>query len=562
MKVKKIFANQIAAETAGLLTEDKVLERIEFPKYPEQGDLAFPCFELAKIFKKNPAFIAKDLAAKITDPYFSEVVSEGPYVNCFLNKKRVSKEILLEIQTKQEAYGSQDIGKGEKVTIDFSSPNIAKPFSMGHLRSTVIGNAYANILEKCGYQPVRINHLGDWGTQFGKLISAYHRWGNEKEVRQDPIKELLKLYVRFHEEAEKDSKLEEEARLWFLKLEQGNERALELWQWFREVSLEEFKGIYKLLNVSFDSYNGEAFYNDKMEETIDLLKEKGLLSTSKEAEVVTLEEHDLPPCLIRKSDGATLYATRDLTAAIYRQKTYQFAKSVYVVGHEQSLHFKQVFLVLEKLGFEWANNLQHLPFGFILQNGKKMSTRKGKVVLLENVLKEAIKMAEKSIEEKNPTLQNKAQVAQDVGIGAIIFQDLKTDPQHSVEFSLEDMLRFEGATGPYVQYTHARACSILQKSNGSAEEPTDGLSDVYSWSVVKKLMDFPTKVKESYEQAKPSEIAVYLLSLCREFNKYYANCKILQEDDQQASRLALVECTAIVIKEGLRLLGIKAPHEM
>ncbi|MGP4066449.1 arginine--tRNA ligase [Oceanobacillus sp. M65] len=563
MKGKQLFAKKIAEETIGVLTEDEVLEKIEFPKYQEQGDLAFPCFELAKVYKKNPASIATELATKTKSSYFSKVVSEGPYVNCFLNKKHVSKEVLVEIQTKKEAYGSLSIGQGKKVTIDFSSPNIAKPFSMGHLRSTVIGNAYANILEKCGYKAIRINHLGDWGTQFGKLISGYYRWGNEQVVRQDPIKELLKLYVRFHEEAEVDSRLEEEGRLWFLKLEQGDKKALELWQWFREVSLEEFKGIYKLLNVTFDSYNGEAFYNDKMEETIQLLKGERLLSTSQGAEVVTLEEHNLPPCLIRKSDGATLYATRDLTAAIYRHKKYQFAKSVYVVGQEQSLHFQQVFLVLKKLGFNWASQLEHLPFGFILQNGKKMSTRKGKVVLLENVLREAIAMAEKSIEEKNPTLQNKSKVAHDVGIGAIIFQDLKTDPQHSVEFSLKDMLRFEGATGPYVQYTHARACSILRKSNRyKGSESIDGLSDGLSWSVVKKLMDFPTKVQESYEQANPSEIATYLLSLCREFNKYYAHCKILQEDNKLASRLALVECAAIVIKEGLSLLGMQAPSEM
>ena len=561
MDAVKAYAVEMTVHLNGLLKLGEVMNLIEKPKFEEQGDLAFPCFTLAKELRKAPNIIAQELAEKIDHPILEKVVADGPYVNAFLNKRMVSKHALTSILKDGSAYGSINYAEKKNITIDFSSPNIAKPFSMGHLRSTVIGNSLANIVEKCGYQAIRINHLDDWGTQFGKLIVAYKLWGNEARVKEEPIQELLKLYVQFHAEAENDSRLEDDARAWFKKLEDGNEEALSLWTWFRDESLQEFGKIYKLLGVHFDSYHGEAFYNDKMERIVSRLEESDLLQVSDGAEVVDLAEHDLAPCLIKKSDGATLYATRDLTAAVYRQETYEFERSYYVVGHEQSLHFEQIFLVLQKLGYDWAKQLTHIPFGFILKDGKKMSTRKGKVVLLEEVIQEAIRLAEQIIAEKNPSLQNKADIAEVVGVGAIIFHDLKNDRQNNIEFSLEDMLKFEGATGPYVQYTHARACSILRKAEYE-DTATKGLNDSYSWSVVKLLMEFPAAIERSFNYQAPSQIAKYLIDLSQEFNKYYGNIKILSEDEELESRLGLVKATTIVLKEGLRLLGVKAPDEM
>ncbi len=446
-----------------------------------------------------------------------------------------------------------------------SSPNIAKPFSMGHLRSTVIGNALALIVEKSGYQPIKINHLGDWGTQFGKLISAYKRWGDAEMVKKNPIKELLTLYVKFHAEAETDPALEDEGRSWFKKLEDGNQEALDLWQWFRDESLKEFSRIYDLMGVSFDSYAGEAFYNDKMDRIVELLEEKQLLVESDNAQVVELTEEELPPCLIKKSDGATLYATRDLAAALYRKEHYDFAQSLYVVGHEQSLHFKQLITVLKKMGFDWADRMVHIPFGMMLKDGKKMSTRKGKVVLLEEVLAESIDMARTNIEEKNPNLTNKEEVAKQVGVGAVIFHDLKNYRMNDIEFSLEEMLRFEGETGPYVQYTFARACSILRKAGW---QPTTAPSQAYQtawekeWKVVSMLMEFPTSIKRACENYDPSQVAKYIVDLGQVFNKYYAEVKVLEESPERETRLALVYSVTVVLKEGLRLLGISAPEEM
>jgi arginyl-tRNA synthetase len=562
MNLISIFAEEITTCLKGILSVDDVTKLIEKPRHTNQGDISFPCFTLAKIAKKSPNQIANELANKIKHPLYTKVVADGPYVNGFFNKKIVSKEVIHSILQQGEKYGTTQIGNGESITIDFSSPNIAKPFSMGHLRSTVIGNSLAHIVEKCGYKAIRINHLGDWGTQFGKLIVAYKKWGNEQSVQQNPIKELLSLYVKFHKEAESHSHLEAEARMWFKKLEDGDEEAKSLWKWFRNESLQEFSKIYSLLGIEFDTYHGEAFYNDKMEETINVLKNKELLSCSDGAEVVNLAEFDLPPCLIKKSDGATLYATRDLTAALYRQETYHFSKGLYVVGHEQSLHFKQVFIVLDKLGYSWAKELVHVPFGFILKEGKKMSTRKGKVVLLEEVINDAITLANQNIEAKNPTLEHKEEVAKNVAIGSLIFHDLKNERLNNIEFSLEEMLKFEGETGPYVQYTHARACSILRKVLEANDLQAEGLDGEESWALVKHLMEFPTVIKKSLTLYEPSQIAKYLIDLSQEFNKYYGLVKILAEDDQKQNRVALVKTVTIVLSEGLRLLGIKAPEEM
>lgn len=560
MNVKKIFAEQLQKSIENSLTIEEIELLIEQPKNPSLGDLAFPCFSLAKTYRKSPVDIAKSVAQSLQHPLFQEIQAVGPYVNVFLNREQFSHHVVKQILQEKNHYGSWQVGNGKTVVIDFSSPNIAKPFSMGHLRSTVIGYALSKIAEKCGYKTVKINHLGDWGTQFGKLISAYKRWGNEERIKEQPIKELLQLYVKFHEEAKNDPSLEEDGRFWFRKLEEGDEEARRLWQWFRDESLKEFQKIYDLLGITFDSYAGESFYNDKMQAIIQTLKQKGLLETSDQAEVVRLDEYHLPPCLIQKSDGASLYATRDLAAGVYRYQTYQFAKALYVVGHEQSVHFKQVFTVLEKMGYEWAENMVHIPFGLYLQDGKKMSTRKGRVILLEEVLEKTIELAKKNIEEKNPQLPNKDQVAKMVGVGAVIFHDLKNHRMNNIEFSLEEMLTFEGETAPYVQYTYARACSILRKS--TFNKPSFIQLDDESWEIVKCLYAFPERVIQSFTNFDPSIIAKYVLELAKAFNKYYGKVRILEENEGLSSRIALVEAVTIVLKEGLRLLGIEAAEQM
>jgi len=537
---------------------------IEKPKNAAHGDLAFPCFTLAKLKRKSPNLIAQELSEKIQSPTFEKVEVVGAYLNIFLNKKLVSEQLVSSIFAQKGHFGSHIFGNAGNVTIDMSSPNIAKPFSMGHLRSTVIGNSIALITEKCGYNPIRINHLGDWGTQFGKLITAYKLWGDAEKVKQNPIKELLALYIKFHDVAESDPSLEDQGRSWFKRLEDGDAEALSLWQWFRDESLKEFSRIYELMNVQFDSYNGEAFYNDKMDRIVKLLEEKQLLVESDQAMVVELTEEQLPPCLIKKSDGATLYATRDLAAAHYRKENYNFVQSLYVVGHEQSLHFKQLIAVLGKMGYEWAEKMAHVPFGMMLKDGKKMSTRKGKVVLLEEVLNESIAMARHNIEEKNPNLANKDEVAKQVGVGAVIFHDLKNNRMNDIEFSLEEMLRFEGETGPYVQYTFARACSILRKANWQTDSQPENYTNSWDkeWKVASLLMEFAPAIKRACENYDPSQVAKYIVDLAQAFNKYYAEVKILEESEEREARLALVYSVTVVLKEGLRLLGIEAPEEM
>ncbi|MEH7484079.1 arginine--tRNA ligase [Neobacillus drentensis] len=537
---------------------------IEKPKNQELGDLAFPCFTLAKLKRKSPNLIAEELSKKINSPIFEKVEVVGAYLNFFLNKKTASEKVVNEIISQKGKYGALTFGNGGAVTIDMSSPNIAKPFSMGHLRSTVIGNSLALIVEKCGYKPIKINHLGDWGTQFGKLITAYQLWGDAEKVKQNPIKELLTLYIKFHKEAETNPSLEDQGRSWFKRLEDGDEQALKLWKWFRDESLKEFSRIYQLMNVEFDSYAGEAFYNDKMERVVKLLEEKQLLVESEQAQVVELTEEQLPPCLIKKSDGATLYATRDLAAALYRQEEYQFVLSLYVVGHEQSLHFKQLMAVLAKMGYDWSKQMHHIPFGLMLKDGKKMSTRKGKVVLLEEVLNESIAMARNNIEVKNPNLTNKEDVAKQVGVGAVIFHDLKNNRMNDIEFSLEEMLRFEGETGPYVQYTYARACSILRKADVKAELGALTYENTWEkeWKITSLLMEFSQAIKRACINFDPSQVAKYVIDLAQAFNKYYAEVKILEDTPEQQARLALVYAVTEVLKEGLRLLGLQAPAEM
>lgn len=544
------------------LTDAEIYEKVEVPKENKMGDYAFPTFTLAKVLRKAPQMIANDLVEKINQDPFEKVEAAGPYINFFLDKTAFGVEVLETILTEQKNYGKNTDGNNGNVPIDMSSPNIAKPISMGHLRSTVIGNSLALIMDKNGYAPIKINHLGDWGTQFGKLITAYKLWGSEEEVKAAPINKLLEYYVRFHKEDVEKPELDDIARDWFKKLENGDEEATNLWKWFREESLKSFKQIYDKLGITFDSFKGEAFYNDKMDEIVQILEDKGLLKESQGAQVVDLEKYNLNPALIKKTDGATLYITRDLAAALYRYRTYNFVQSLYVVGAEQTNHFKQLKAVLKEMGFDWSDNIHHIQFGLITLNGKKLSTRSGRVVLLDEVLNDAVDLAQKQINEKNPDLADAEEVAKAVGVGAVIFHDLKNERTNSFNFNLEEVVRFEGETGPYVQYSRARAESILRKAGKTADFDQLEISDANAWATLKALQDFPNVVRKAATQYEPSVIAKYALSLAKSFNKYYANSKILVEDNERTARLALVKSVSIVLEESLRLLGVKAPNEM
>ncbi|MCT2908722.1 arginine--tRNA ligase [Schleiferilactobacillus harbinensis] len=552
--------NQIDAS----LTMDQVADLLEVPKSLDLGDFAFPAFQLAKTLHKSPVQIAQQLAPLVNADGLQKVEAKGPYVNVFLDQPVFAHTTFHAILSDPASYGAADIGHGGNVPIDMSSPNIAKPMSMGHLRSTVIGNALANIFSKLGYHPIKINHLGDWGTQFGKLIVGYKMWGSEEAVKENPIKNLLAYYVRFHQEDKDHPEMDDEAREWFKKLEEGDPEATKLWAWFREISLKEFQKVYDQLGVTFDSYNGEAFYNDKMDEVIQILEQKGLLEKSQGADIVDLSDQDLNPALIRKSDGASLYMTRDLAAAIYRKRTYNFVKSLYVVGGEQKEHFDQLKAVLKKMGFDWADEIVHVPFGLITENGKKLSTRSGRIILLEKVLQDAVGLAQKQVDEKNPTLANKEEVAHQVGVGAVVFHDLKNDRMDNFDFNLEEVVRFEGETGPYVQYTNARAQSILRKAGKTEADLIDAaaLDDAGAWEVIRTLGDFPEIITRAAREYEPSVIAKYALRLAKAFNKYYAHTKVLTGDAAQDNRLALVASVSAVLQSALALLGVGAPAEM
>ncbi|MBL1125483.1 arginine--tRNA ligase [Streptococcus suis] len=562
MNQKQVIAEKLAAILPSLEVE-AIYNLLEKPKSSEMGDIAFPAFSLAKVERKAPQAIAADIVEKLDTTGFEKVVATGPYVNFFLDKAAISHQVLTDVITEKDQYGKLNIGQGRNVTIDMSSPNIAKPFSVGHLRSTVIGDALANIHEKLGYNPIRINHLGDWGKQFGMLIVAYKLWGDKAAVEADPISELLKLYVRINAEAEEKPELDDEARQWFKKLEDGDPEAHELWQWFRDESLVEFNRIYDKLDVTFDSYNGEAFYNDKMDEGIQILEEKGLLQESKGAKIVDLESYNLPPALIMKTDGATLYITRDMATAMYRKRTYDFVKSIYVVGQEQINHFKQLKAVLKEMDFDWSDDMIHITFGLVTKDKKKLSTRKGNIILLEPTLDEAISRALTQIEAKNPDLENKEEVAHAVGVGAVKFYDLKTDRDNGYDFDLEAMVSFEGETGPYVQYAYARIQSILRKANFVPSAENDyKLADAESWDIIKHIQNFSNVVERAGDKFDPSLIAKYAINLAQAFNKYYAHTRILDESPERDSRLALAYATGVVLKEALRLLGVKAPEKM
>ena len=562
MSTKKLIASELAS-VIDSLDQEAILNLLEQPKNSDMGDIAFPAFSLAKVERKAPQMIAAEIAEKINSQAFEKVVATGPYVNFFLDKAAISEAVIKEIIEKGSDYAQQTEGREQNITIDLSSPNIAKPFSVGHLRSTVIGDALSNIFKKMGYNTIKINHLGDWGKQFGLLMVAYKKWGSKEAVEANPIDELLKLYVRINAEIENDPALDDEGRLWFKKLEDGDPEATQLWQWFRDESLVEFNRIYKLLNVEFDSLNGEAFYNDKMDEAVRILEEKGLLEESRGASIVNLDDFDLPPAMIKKSDGATLYITRDIATAIYRARTYNFVKNVYAVGQEQSNHFKQLKAVLKKMGFDWSDDMIHVDFGLVTKNRQKLSTRKGNIILLEPTLQEAISRAKAQIEAKNPDLENKDQIAQAVGVGAVKFYDLKTDRRNGYDFDLEAMVSFEGETGPYIQYAYARIQSLLRKADFQPNAQANySLNDAESWEIIKLLQDFARVIKRASVNYDPSLIAKYAISLAQAFNKYYAHTRILDESPERDSRLALSYATAVVLKEALRLLGVEAPEKM
>ena len=548
------------------LTLEEITALIEVPPNKDMGDFAFPCFKLAKVFRKAPNMIAEELSSKIeAKGVVSKVTPLGGYINFFVNKSQLAETVIKDVLTKKEKYGHSDLGKDKTIVLDFSSPNIAKPFHIGHIRTTVIGNALYKIYDSQGYNTVRVNHLGDYGTQFGKLIVAFKLWGNKEAVEANPIPELLKLYIQFHDEAEKHPEMEDEARAWFTKLENGDEEAKALWQWFRDESLKEFARVYDLLDIEFDSYNGESFYSDKMDKVIDIIKDKGLLQESQGTNIVDLEEYNMPPALITKNDGSTLYMTRDLAAALYRKENYDFEKCIYVVGSQQSLHFQQLFKVLELVGFEWAKDMVHVPFGMVALEEGTMSTRKGRVVFLEDVLKQAIEKTKETMLAKNPNALNVEEIAKQVGVGAVVFQELSNSRIKDYTFSWSRTLSFEGETGPYVQYTHARCCAVLRKAE---EEVTtdinyDLLNDVDSAEVLKVIASFNKTIVNAMKKNEPHIITRFVLDLAQAFNKFYHDNAILVEDTElRKARLALVAATRQALENGLKLLGMQAPERM
>lgn len=565
---------QVIAESIKTKVEDLTVEEIkgllEVPPNKEMGDYAFPCFKLAKIFRKAPNMIAEDLSTSIElGEGVTKCINLGGYVNFFVAKDALAKKVITQVFYERENYGKSDLGGGKAVVIDYSSPNIAKPFHIGHIRTTVIGNALYKIYSSQGYKVERINHLGDYGTQFGKLIVAYKLWGDKSAVEAEPIKELLKLYVRFHDEAESKPEMEDEARAWFTRLENNDPEAKELWQWFRDESLKEFQRVYDLLEIDFDSYAGESFYSDKMPAVLEELRQKNLLVESQGTMIVDLEDVNLPPALIQKNDGSTLYITRDLAAAFYRKNTYDFDKAIYVVGSQQELHFKQLFNVIRKMGYDWYKDMNHVQFGMVALEEGTMSTRKGRVVFLEDVLRQAIDKTKEIIMEKNPGAGDIDKIAKEVGVGAVVFQELSNSRIKDYTFSWSRTLSFEGETGPYVQYTHARCCALKRKANLEisadlvANINFDLLSDEDSSDVLKVIETFNKSIQTSMRKNEPHIVTRFVLDLAQAFNKFYHNNPIIVEDKElMIARLALVESTRQTIENALDLLGMKAPERM
>lgn len=562
--MKKNLVELLAKQVTSLSNEE-IENLLEIPKKVEMGDYAFPCFRLAKEYRKAPQMIATEIAEKMEEADFlSKVEAQGGYVNFYIDKETFAKKLLEQVEDVK--FGSSNEGEGQTICMDYSSPNVAKNFHVGHLRTTIIGNSLYKIFSKLGYHVVRINHLGDWGTQFGKLIVAYKKWGNQEAIEKDGVSELMKIYVKFHDEAEKDDSLNDEAREWFTKMEKGDEEALSIWQWFKDISLKEYMRIYDLLGMGFDSFHGESFYRDKTSDVVKILENKNLLVESEGAKIVPLDEYDMAPCLVTKKDGSSIYATRDLAALFYRHETYHFTKCLYVTGLEQQLHFKQVFKVIELLGNDWYKGLYHIPYGLVSLKEGKMSSRKGQVIFAEDILNEAIQRIREIIEEKNPDIPNKEETARMVGIGAIIFNDLYNQRIKDVIFSWDKILNFDGETGPYVQYTHARAASVLRKAG--ITEVTGNidynvLTDEASIALLKELNRFPQVIADAAEKFEPFMIARFSVAVAQAFNKFYHDCQINVDDEKvKMARLKLVIVTKRIIKDSLELLGIGSPEQM
>lgn len=560
---------KIISDLIGEIIGINVYDSIEIPPDKNMGDLAFPCFKLAKELRKSPQIIAEDLKLKISHEVIDRIETVGAYLNFFVDKSSFSRDVLSSILKLKDRYGESNDGEGKTIVIDYSSPNIAKPFHIGHLFTTVIGNSLYRLHKFQGYDVVGINYLGDWGTQFGKLIYAYKRWVDIEELKKNPISELFRIYVKFHNEAENDPSIEDEGRKYFKMLEDGDEECIELWKKFRELSLLEFEKLYKDLGVKFDSYDGEAFFSNKTDAIVCELEDKNLLDDSFGARVVRLDDYNMPPCIIKKADGATIYATRDLASLLYRKKTYNFYKNIYVAGIPQALHFKQVFKTVELMGYEWAKDCIHVGFGLVKFKDKKLSSRKGEVILLEDLLNMSIDKIRNVIEEKNPNLSNKDGVSKKVGIGAIVFTYLKMNRERDIIFDFDDILSFEGETGPYVQYTFARGKSILKKSgidieNIDTEKYLGLLTHDNENNLIKVLSDFNNNIKSSISYLEPSIITRYVIDIAKAFNKFYNSNNILNLEDEnlKISRLILVYATTIVIKNALYLIGIETVDEM
>ncbi|ALP89844.1 MULTISPECIES: arginine--tRNA ligase [Clostridium] len=546
------------------LEVEAIEKLIEIPPKPEMGDYAFPCFQLSKVMRKAPNMIAEELKGLIDSEGFERIESLGPYLNFFVDKGVFAKNTLNKVLEEGDNYGASNIGEGKTVCVEYSSPNIAKPFHVGHLFTTAIGNSLYKMFKKEGYNTVGLNHLGDWGTQFGKLISAYNRWVDEEALEKAPIDELLRIYVKFHEEAKKDPSLEDEARANFKALENGDAEATALWNRFRDLSLKEFERVYDILDVKFDSLNGEAFYNDKMDVVVDELKEKGLLVESNGAQVVMLEDYNMPPCIVLKADGASIYATRDLAAAMYRKKTYDFHKCVYVVGTPQALHFKQVFKVLDLAGHEWAKDCVHVGFGLVKFADRKLSTRDGSIVLLDDLLREAVEKTMEAIKDKEE-IKNKEEVAKKIGVGAVIFTYLKNSREKDIVFDWKEILSFEGETGPYVQYAYARGNSILERAGEfSGSIDYSKLSSKEEFELVKSLGNFNNVITLALDKLEPSILTRYVIEVAKGFNKFYNAHSVLNLEDEELkrARLNLVKASLQVIKNGLELLGIGVVEKM
>jgi arginyl-tRNA synthetase len=563
--MKNKIVNLIAEHVDGM-TAEEISTFIEIPPRPEMGDFAFPCFRLAKTMRKAPNMIAADIKEAIGEVDFIDKIQvEGAYLNFFVKTDVFVKSMI--DAARQDNFGGSDAGNGQVICIDYSSPNVAKNFHVGHLRTTIIGNSLYKIYSKLGYDVKRINHLGDWGTQFGKLIVAYKAWGSKEAVEKDGISELMKLYVKFHEEADKKPELVDEARAWFNKMENGDEEALSIWQWFKDISLVEYKRTYDLLGMDFDYYLGESFYRDKCQDVVDKVTNAGLLKESEGAMIVDLSEYDMAPCIVTKKDGSSIYATRDLAAIFYRKNTYHFSKCLYVTGQEQKLHFAQVFKVVELLGNEWAKDqLIHIPYGLVSLEGAKLSTRSGNIIYAEDILKDAINKSLEIITEKSPNLPNKEEVAKMVGVGAVLFNDLYNQRIKDVSFSWDKVLNFDGETGPYVQYTHARCCSVVRLAEGfdpNGDIDYSVITEPDAIELLKEITRFPKVVADAADKYEPSVVARFAVDVAQAFNKFYNSTRINVEDaNVKNARVMLTYLTKKTLHDSLELLGIQAPEAM